>query len=63
MIRIVIEQCDYECEFAYEKIQISKNTTIHDLSSRIALSKQLQYHCHEQHTLIRIHNLLNKHEQ
>ena len=25
-------RCDYECEFAYEEIQISKNTIIHDLS-------------------------------
>ena len=56
-------RCDYECEFAYEEAQISKNTTTHDLSDRIVLSKQLQHHCHEQHTLIRTHNLLNRHEQ
>ena len=52
-----------EYEFAYEKSSnISKNT-FHDLSDRIALSKQLQHHCHEQHTLTRTHNLLNRHEQ
>ena len=52
-----------EYEFAFEESSnISKNT-FHDLSDRIALSKQLQHHCHEQHTLIRTHNLLNRHEQ
>ena len=40
-------QCDYKCEFAYEEIQISKNTIIHDLSNRIVYQKQLQHHCHE----------------
>ena len=61
--RTVIERCDYKCESAYEETQISKNTTIHDLPDRTALPEQLQHHCHEQHTLTRAHNLLNRHEQ
>ena len=52
-----------EYEFVYAKSSNIFKNTFHDLSNRIALSKQLQHYCYEQHTLIRIHNLLKKHEQ